>query len=182
MQTFFRLPPPFSRSYPSLSLEYGAHKPSPAEATAPFHQDPAQRIVILHPGQHFCYLVLRIGALLESLESHEDSVIEWDDWKRYTLIPSGVSILKLKLARVSGCRLFVVNSDNVGPYPQKMEVYDFSARGRVDYLSGRVNKDLGGVRYLSPTGANRGIPYDALLGAYNGHDSIVFCEVSATTC
>jgi len=46
VQTLFHLSPHFGDfGHPPHLLERGAYKPSPAEYLAPFHQDPAQRIV-----------------------------------------------------------------------------------------------------------------------------------------
>jgi hypothetical protein len=56
---------------------------------------------------------------------------------------------------VSGSRVFSVCSpDNV-----QLEIYDFSTRGHAEYLSERIDDELGGLRYLSFVGAKAQCPW-----------------------
>ena len=175
-KTFFHLPRFFSRKrrLPFL-LERGMHKPSLAEALAPFHQDPAQRIVALAVPCSGYHLVFQVGVLLEFLQSREGSEIGWDEWKSRVAIPpiarKPISIW------VSGCRLFCV-SPTGGDQGAQMEVYDFSMQGRAKYPSGRIDKTFGGVRYLASTGVKIRVPCDGLIDACSSHESTVFSHVS----
>ena len=182
VQTLFHLPPHFGDfEYPPLLLEQGAYKPPPAESLAPFHQDPAQWIVALSMPDHPGYLVLPVEALLKLAEDREGCEIGWDEWKHHVVIPS-IRQQDLDEIWVSGCRLFSVTSavpsEDVGS-DVRMEVYDFSIQGRAKYLTERVNADLGGVRYMAPTGANLQLPWEIvdLRNVNGGQDSIVFVHV-----
>ena len=180
MQTFFRLPPNSARSGNfSFLLERGVHKPSPAERLAPFHQDHSQRIVVLDVQLSAQFLVLRVGALLELLESCEGDNIGWDEWKSRVVIPSinlrDVEVVELG---ISGCQLFAVFSTFSVPGTQ-MEVYDFSMRGRAKCLSREAGGWLGGVRTLPRTGIVAQVPPQGkFYDVYNGHDSIALSHVS----
>ena len=61
-----------------------------------------------------------------------------------------------------------------------MEVYDFSKKGRVEYLGKRAHSDLGGLRYLSSTGASVRLPWKSteFIGMDGGRDSAGFLIVS----
>jgi hypothetical protein len=179
VQTLFHFPLPFiCTGRLSLLLERGVHKPSPTESLAPFHQDPAQRIIALAVPYTFYYLVFQVGALLELLELREGSEIGWDEWKSRVVTPS--TDQEFVRIWVSGCRLFCVGSIGEGQNAQ-MEVYDFSVMGRAKHLSGRVNELLGGVRYLSSTGARARVLCNELLIVRSGHESTVLSYVSVRT-
>ena len=62
-----------------------------------------------------------------------------------------------------------------------MEVYDFSMRGRAEHLHEQPNPDLGGVRYLAPTGVVAQLPWDIdeLLDMNGSHGNVVFLRVSS---
>jgi hypothetical protein len=95
-----------SKPEPSFISERGMHNPSPAESLAPFHQDPAQRIIALHFKFHPRYLVLRVGTLLQLFKNHEGTEIGWDEWKDHLVFPSCSSdTLATRSVQVSGCRL-----------------------------------------------------------------------------
>jgi hypothetical protein len=156
-QTSFQLSPYFyDPGYPSLLLERGAHKPSPSERLAPFHQDPTQRIAALTYFPR--YLVFSVEALVRLSEGREGCEIGWDEWKEHVVIPS-IRQSDLVGAWVSGCRLFCITSPGHGP-DARMEVYDFSKKGRVEHLSEEDHPDLDGVRCLSFAGANAQLPWD----------------------
>ena len=179
-QTSFQFTPYFrDTGYPSLHLERGVHKPSHAERLAPFHHDPTQRIAALFMPYTYDCLVFPVEALVRLAEDREGCEIGWDEWKKHVVIPS-VNQINLVEVWVSGCRLFCITSAGHGAEAQ-MEVYDFSKKGRVKYLSEQVNPDLDGVRYLSSTGAKAKLPWDIddLLDMNGGHDSVVFFRVCA---
>jgi len=177
MQTSFHLPYFFGGL--SFVLERGAHKPSPAESLAPFHQDPTQRIVALDIQYPPSHLVFRVGALLELLKDHEGTGIGWDEWKHHMVVPSidlGNKIIQE--VRVSGCRLFSLSSPGYRS-SFRMEMYDFSMEGRTKHSSERVSghtEGVGVVKYLSSTGTRAEIIWKILSDgdAHSGHDSLVF--------
>lgn len=183
LRTTFQLPACFDEfGHPPLVLERGAHKPSPAESTAPFHQDSTQRIAALVFPSFGC-LVFRIEALLKFLEGRQSSEIGWDEWKRYVVIPS----LKQTYSMddnlwVSGCRLFSFGQSYY-VYTSEVRAYDFSVCGRAGYLTERVNEDLGRFKHLSPTGAT-GERLARYCGepstTHSGQDGFVFSRVSVT--
>ena len=178
-QALLRFSRYFSGDYLFPLMERGAHEPSTAESVAPFHQDPSQRIVVFDFSYTPCYFILKVESLLELLESHEGSEIEWDEWKSHVVIPIR-NLGRVVLSWVSGCRLFLVRSADSDPLAREMDIYDFSMQGRAKYLL-----DLGpeaGARCLSPTGAKAWAPWDAMRDARCGHDGIIFCDVSTTTC
>lgn len=175
-QTHFRLPDCLiGAGRLSLLLERGMHKPSPAETLAPFHQDPAQRIITLHAQSTLYYLTFQVGPLLKLLQGREGSEIEWDEWKSRVVIPS----IEKEPFRiwVSGCRLFCIGSTHYDQ-DERMEVYNFSMRGRAKYLSERDHGAFEGVRYLSSTGVKARAPCEGILIPRSGHDSTVFSYVS----
>ena len=178
-QTTFQLSPYFRDfDYPSLFVERGMHEPSPAGRLAPFHQDPTQRIAALYMSYPPCCPVFLVEALVKLAEGREGCNIEWDEWKKHVVIPS-ISQSDLGDVWVTGCRLFRITPAAIGTGTE-VEVYDFSRKGRVEYLSERSNPDLNGVGYLSSTGGNAKLPWGAneLLGVGGGHDSIAFFRVS----
>ena len=184
MQTTFKLSPYFGEfGHPQLLTEQGAHSPAPAELLAPFHQDPAQRIVALVRITSPRYLVFRAKALLDFLESREGSEIRWDEWKSCVIIPLIDPYDPERIdIWVSGCRLFYLDYTGSGP-GSRMKVYDFSLRGRSEYLSNEADEGLGVEKRLSSTGVVRHVPWgaDELYDVCNGHDSVVFSQVSAVT-
>ena len=181
VQTSLRLSRHFdSFGIQPLRLERGVHNPSPAESLAPFYNDPAQRIIVLETQS---YLVLRVGLLLEILESRGGSEVGWDEWKRHVFTPSTSHIQESHQVAltaevwVSGCRLFF--SYPVGPGQDfQMEVYDFSVLRREKYLSDRVDEELGGIGCLLPTGAKAQVPSGVFAGTHSIHDSLIFPRVS----
>lgn len=181
LQTFFRLPQYFTYTVVrDLLFERGMHNPSPAESLAPFHQDPAQRIIVLctqHTQNHF---VLRVGALLELLKDREGTEIPWDQWKRHVVLPSLRSFGPgSRGGTVSGCRLFHISA-NVTAREGEMRVYDFSIRGRAEYLSELTIDGIGTIKKLASTGAEAQVPMKRFFGLQSTHGSIVFPLVSAT--
>ena len=174
VMTLFNLPSCFTASRgPSLLCEWGVRGPTLAESLAPFYQDPTQRIIgVVGPGPDYTYLIFQLGALLKLLESLEGFEIEWDEWNFCVVIPSIEQ--ERHTAWVSGSRLFCAG------YGQdaQIEMFDFSLQGRGKYLSQRVNHTLGGIRYLSSTGARARVPDGEYLEVRGGHNSIAFCQVS----
>ena len=175
MQTFFHLPSYLGDSrYRELLFEPGAHNPSSAEYLAPFLQDRTQRIAVLslYP---LGYLVFPVETLLSLSEGHEGRKIGWDEWKIHAAIAS-VPQAFFTQVWVSGCRLFCLSSAGI----TTLEVYDFSMRGRVKYLSEKPDVDLGGVRHLASTGTNWHIPwvFGGAVTMNGGHNSIMFFHVS----
>ena len=164
--------------YPSLLSERGVHKPSSTEKLAPFYQDPAQRIATLAMSDLLHYFVFPVEALVELAEGREGSEIEWDEWKKHVFIPS-IHKRDHHTIWVSGCRLFCVTCPGYGP-DTIMKVYDFSKKGRVEYLGKRARSDLGGVRYLKSTGACVRLPWAStdLFGMDGGCDGAAFIVVS----
>jgi len=147
-QTSFQFSPDFSfLEYPSLPLECGAHKPPPAEHLAPFYQNSVQRTAALAIPDRLCYLVFLVETLVELAEGHGGCEIGWDEWKEHVVIPS-IHQPDLVNIWVSGCRLFCVTPQGHSPVVN-MEIYDFSKKGRVEYLGERAHPDLGRVGYLS---------------------------------
>jgi hypothetical protein len=164
--------------YPSLLLERGAHKPSPSERPAPFHQDPTQRIAALSISGPPGYLIFSVEALVRLSEGREGCEIGWDEWKEHTAIPS-IRLSGLVGVWVSGCRLFCTTSPGYGP-DTRMEMYDFSKKGRKEHLGGEDHPDLDGVKCLSFAGANAQLPRDVKESfEINGcHESVIFFSVS----
>jgi len=165
--------------HPSVLLERGVHKPSPAESLAPFHQDPTQRIIAVNiPFSSVGYLVFRLEALLRLAEGLEGCEIEWDGWKDCMVVPF-ISRPDRTQTWVSGSRLFSVTSSCDGLY-FRMEVYDFSTQGRRKYLSGKVDTDIGEVKSLLPNGVKAQLPrvFGGLIDTNGGHDSAVIVHVS----
>jgi len=156
VQTSFHSPYFRDPGYPTLLLERGVHKPSPAERLAPFHQDPTQRIAALSMPYSLGCLVFSVEALVRLAGGREGCEIRWDEWKKHVVIPS-IPRSDFVNAWVSGCRLFCITSAGHGQ-DAEMEVYDFSKKARMEYLSEQVNPDLDGVRYLSSTGADARFP------------------------
>ena len=176
-QTTFRLSPQFKNfGVLFLFLEQGVHKPSTEESLTPFYPDPAQRIVLLRMQRALYNPAVSVGALLE-LKNRGRGEIEWDELRSHVVVP------RLSLDEmgpidpwVSGCRLFFICSTESGQDDQ-LRVYDFSMRGRAQYLSEEADQSVGGLRCLSPTPARAWIPRDWLLLPRSGHDSIVFPHV-----
>ena len=79
--------PLFPWLWTSISSEQGAYKSSPLESIAPFHQDPAQCIVMLSMTYADCYLIFQVEALLRLAEDCKGSEIKWDEWKSIVIIP-----------------------------------------------------------------------------------------------
>ena len=178
-QTTFYLSPWFSGlgvGGPYLLLDQGGHEPSPEESLAPFHSDPAQRVVMLDMRCSVRYLVVSVGALLE-LKSRGRAEIRWDEWKHHVAIPRLGGRGRAAAFCVSGCRLLFVFFTQFSGHGQ-MEMYDFSMWGRARYLSEEVNQ-LFGLRYLSSTPGRVPIPQRGLTTLRGGHGSIVFYHVSA---
>jgi len=178
-QTTFQLPSYLcGLGYPSLVLECGVREPSPAEHLAPFYQDPAQRIAGLTMSRSLCYLIFPVEALVGLAEGREGCEIGWDEWKKHVVIPY-IDQPDLLGICVSGCRLFCITSPGYGP-DANMKVYDFSKKGRMEYLGERTNSGLVGVRYLSPTGVCLKLPWDSLdlTSMDGGRDSVTLFIVS----
>jgi hypothetical protein len=175
-QTSFELSPYLDDYYPSLLLERGAYKPPSSERLAPFHQDPTQRIAAL---TYFSgHLVFSVETLVRLSEGREGCEIGWDEWKKHVVIPS-IRQSDFPSTWVSGCRFFRITSAG-HPSVSRMEVYDFSKKGRVEHLSEEDHPDLDGVKCLSFAGANPQLPWDVgrLIYMNGGRDSVVFTHVS----
>jgi hypothetical protein len=163
IQTTFYFPSHITVS-PSLISERGMHKPSPAESLAPFHQDPAQRIIVLYIRYDQLYLALRVGALLELFKDREGTKMEWDEWKDRVVIPSRPRGAQgPNWVRVSGCRLIYSWSTDGGS-GFEMEVFDSSMRGRARCSRKWTNGWLGTKTYLPPAGGRVRIPFEGPLG------------------
>ena len=161
-QTVFHLS--YFLGHLSFTLERGTHKPYPSEPLAPFHHDPGQRIVVLNVEDCSRRLVVRVGAFLALLKHHEGTEIGWDEWKDHVvLILIDVEYPRIKVFQVSGCRLFCFHSTGSDSDFQ-MEVYDFSAEGRMKYMKKRASGMLGTVKYLTSARARAKIPRGALTG------------------
>lgn len=179
-QTTFHLSPDFGDfGFPSLLLERGAHKPSPADFLAPFYPDPSQRIVVLHFPSTSHYFVFQVGSLFRFLESHEGSGVPWYEWGSRVIIPS--SRTGHLGVQVSGCRLLSM-STKTPIRDVHMKVYDFSTQGRGKHLSERRSGGLGIVKHMSATKARVRIPYSGTVSAnmHGGHDSVILLHVSDT--
>ena len=178
LQTFFHLSSKFTSCEPlEFLLKRGAHESPPAESLAPFHQDPAQRIVGLITQSSQAYPFFRVGALLKLLEGREGTEILWDEWKSRVVTPSvDLDDSSLLNYHVLGCRLSILcrTPPDTG---LQMEVYDFSIQGYAKYRTRRANARLGGVKYLSSTGAKVRVPFDGFL---TGYYSNIFSYVSVT--
>jgi len=163
---------------PFFVMEWGVHKPTPAEASAPFYQDPAQRIIVLNKSGR-TYLVFRVGMLLELAEKYEKPLIRWKEWKDHVFVPCIEEGHRRMLfdVQVAGCRLFAIYLTPFAPACE-VEVFDFSMQGRVRYFVDRHVRGLDVGKFLRPTGAVRRMPWDTLQGFHCGHDSIVFSRVS----
>jgi hypothetical protein len=172
IQTTFHFPPQLSHSVSlSLILERGMHKPSPAESLAPFHQDPAQRIIVLYIRHDQLYLTLRVGALLELFKDHEGTKMEWDEWKDRVVIPSSPrGTWTPDAVRISGCRLIYFWS-TAGGSGYEMEVFDSSMQGRAKCSRKWTNGWLGTKTYLPPAGGRVRIPLEGFLGLYTPNSS-----------
>jgi hypothetical protein len=166
IQTTFYLSSHFAYSEsPSLILEQGMHNPPPTESLAPFHQDPAQRIIALGFQSHPLHLVVRVEALLEMFKDREGTEIGWDEWKNNLVVPSSSCTLDPHSAQVSGCRLIYFWSMSVTHSGAKMEVFDFSVEGRAKCLRRGSNEWLGEtMSHLSSTGGRVQIPPEGFLG------------------
>jgi hypothetical protein len=155
VRTTFRLP--IDSVY---NPETGTYDPFSTEPLAPFHQDAAQRFVLVDT-QYGCYAILPVKALLDLHESRRGSEVEWDEWKSCVFVgPSFDRSEPLipRTIRVSGSRVFCLYSSTSGQEAY-MRVYDLSAQGRVKWLTERVHAELGGLRYLSSTGAQVQLPW-----------------------
>jgi len=176
-QTLFQLPylSCLERGYPYLCLERGVHKLSPAEHLAPFYRDPAQRIAVFFTP---CPFVFQVEALARLAEGREGCKIGWNEWKKHVTTPSIRQLDHPAHAWISGCRLFCVDRERDGPN-FKLEMYDFSRRGRTEYFSEQAGSYLGGVRYLSSTGTSVRLPWlRGLIDENGGCDSVVIFRVS----
>jgi hypothetical protein len=176
-QTSFQLSPYFDRfRSPSLLLERGVHKPSLSKHLAPFHQDLTQRIAALTFSSD--RLVFSVEALVQLSEGHEGCEIGWDEWKKHVVIPY-IFEPDGFCTWVSECRFFHITSAGHGP-GARMEMYDFSKKGRVEHLSGEDHSDLDGVRRLSPTGVNAQLPWDLddTFDINGSHESFIVFRVS----
>ena len=151
------------------------HELSIEEFQAPFHPDPAQRIVVVDTHGDTRYVVVRVGALLE-FKSRGGSEIGWDEWKSRVVVPRLVSGHRILELWVSGCRLFYTFSTESSPDVQ-MQAFDFSARGLARYLCEKADQSLSGLRYISPTLAQARIPW-RFAELRNVQDGIVFARVS----
>jgi len=147
--------------YPSLLSERGVHKPSPAEHLAPFYRDTAQRIATLTISDLPRYLVFPVEALVRLAEGREGCEIGWGEWKKHVVIPS-IHKPDHHTIWVSGCRLFYVTCPGYG-LDAIMKVYDFSKKGRVEYLGKLASSNLGGLRYLKSTGTSVQLPLSGPL-------------------
>jgi len=193
-ETVFYLPGVGLPEGPTLIFEQGAHPPFPGGPSVPFHQDPAQRIIVLWAKQHPHYIVIQVGALLQLAEGREGCEIMWEELGDRAFFP--LLDLKCERVRVSGCRLFSVhrNEDDFGAYTS---VYDFSAGGLAKYTSKQVDRThdsattpsklipgfQSGARYLSPTGASAQIPSDFGLYPTVGYDNLLlFCVSVVISC
>jgi hypothetical protein len=166
-QTTFHLPPHFTYSaWQSLISEPGMHNPPPVGSLAPFHRDPAQRIITLQFQSNPPYLVLRVGALLELLNQREGTEIGWDEWKnRVAMIPSlSCSAWALRFVQVSGCRLIYFWWTAAGS-GSVMEVFDFSMQGRAKRLKEWITREIGTVNSLRSTVWMVKIPLEGFLGS-----------------
>ena len=65
-----------------------------------------------------------------------------------------------------------------------MEVYDFSKKGRVEYLGKQAHLDLGGLRYLSSTGASVRLPWKSteFIGMDGSRDNGRFDDPMYSIC
>jgi len=155
IQTFFQLP--YFLGGLVLILEQGAHKPSPEESLAPFHQDPTQRIVAFATDYPLGYFVVRLGTFLELPKDSEGSKIGWEKWKHHIFIPSISLDRVIRRVRVSGCRLFLLSSTHYTSSDFQMEVYDFSMQGRPKHSTKQTSEGSEEFRvmtHLSSTGAS----------------------------
>ena len=171
-QTTFHLSPMFEDvKGPHLLLERGVHKLSIEESQAPFYPDPTQRIILLRVHSATCYLAVSVSALLE-LKNRGGAEIGWDEWKGHVAAPRfGPRLLDLW---VSGCRLFSMFSTHPSLGAQ-MRVYDFSVRGRVQYMSEEVNQQFSGLKYLLPTPAQARIPWKPIYSRSDNGSIVFFC-------
>ena len=178
MQTSFHLSHHFCGfQHASLLLEPGGHKPFHARSPVPFYEDPAQRIAVLDIQYRSYYLVIRVGALLELLRSHEGSAVGWEEWKSCVMIPSIAPKENIHIC-VSGCRLFVIHKGGYVPSLQ-IETYDCSIRGCGKYLGGRVDRGPEQVRCLMSTGKRVQIAFGyELLNTHSGHYGVILYKVS----
>ena len=164
IQTNFCFPPIFSYAgEPSLILERGVHKPSPAESLAPFYPDPTQRIIALDTHSRPQFLVLRVETLLKLVKDRGGTDIGWEEWKNHAVIPtrSPRSSPACRGIYVSGCRLFFNYFTSSGPYC-RMEAFDSSMQGRTKRLSERTIGGYGAVTLLSSTGLRARFPMKEL--------------------
>jgi hypothetical protein len=188
MQTIFRLSPYSIHSRRiCLVLERGVHNPSPAVSLAPFHQDPAQRIIAFSIQYPPHYYILRVGGLFELLKGREGTEIGWDEWKHHVVIPSLCHAGPSRcVVEVSGCQFFNIFYSSTHCDPSRcveMEVHDFSVQGRAKYLSKKQLRPCYEVDHLPSTGARVRIgPPGRCFGLRSGHGSIIFTLVSATIC
>ena len=185
LKTVFRLP--FGSLYPSTTLEFehGAHGPFTAGSLASFHQDSTQRIIalnfvgrLLDDGNGCGCLVFHVGALLELHRDCGGTEIGWDEWKHHVYIPSFHPSLSSRLL-VSGCRLFHLYQKDTAQHYQ-MEVYDFSARGRVKYLIKPEIQGLNRINDVSSVEERAKISIkEHFTYVMCGYDSFMFFDVSA---
>ena len=156
-QIVFCLSPYFTNSvFPSLLLERGAHRPSLVGPLAPFHPDPSQQIVVLCFPYAALSLVIRVGALLKFLGSHEGSEVGWDEWKNHVVIPTAIGH-PWEYFWVSGCRFFSLYQSDSGS-DAEMEVHNFSMQGCANHPSRQVMEGLDGVRCQPSTRVRTQMP------------------------
>jgi len=140
----------------------------PCEQRSTSH--PTQRIAALFLPFSLYFLVFRVGALSELLKNHEGSEIGWDEW-RGLVVSSRIDHYQQTILDtwVSGCRLFCIFP---GFMDAEMILFDFSIQRRANHLSEQVDEDLGGVRYMLPTGASARVLEMGLIGTHTGHGNI----------
>ena len=96
------------------------------------------------------YLVVSVGALLE-LNSRGGIEIEWLEWRDHVVIACPFMDETL---RPFGPRTPVLLYSSMQSFlDARMQVHDFTLRGRARYLSKEANRSLCRLRHLSSTPA-----------------------------
>jgi hypothetical protein len=117
-------------------VETGGYKPTPEDLlTASFYPDSSQRILTLSLGHQGEFFVIMVETLLRLAREQAGRVIRWEEWEPYLVetFLGGERQTQIHYPRswVSGFRLLrlTITRDGSG-----LDVYDFSARGRMKFL------------------------------------------------
>jgi hypothetical protein len=159
-------------------VEAGGYKPSTEDLlTAPFYPDSSQCILALSLGFQGKFFVIEVGTLLRLAREQAGRVIQWEKWRPY-LVEAFVGVGRRAQVHhprywISGFRLLRLTIAQDG---SALDVYDFSARGRMKFLW--LEGDGRKVMHPSTTGCCLPCGSSDTYDVGFGHDSLVVWTVS----